>query len=89
MSDPHKCAEHVHWHLNLQHFGDTNIKYLEVTGGCSLCGRRIAFRGPLGVNPAHPTVTMDGSEASFPFLFEDEIYDGKATGYAVSSPGAN
>jgi hypothetical protein len=86
---PHTCAAHVHWHLNLQHFGNTNIKYLEVKGRCALCGRGVSFRGPAGLNPVHPTVSVDGSEAIFPFLFDDETYDGKAIGYSVSASGAN
>jgi len=89
MVEPHICAEQAHWHLNLQHFGDTNIKYLEVTGACQACGRKVFFRGPAGLNPGGPTVAMDGSEAIFPFLFEDETYDGKAVGYAVSVRGGN
>lgn len=85
----HVCAEHVHWHLNLQHFGNTNIKYLEVTGACRVCGKKVMFRGSAGLNPSHPTVALDGSEACFPFLFDGETYDGKAMGYAVTSPEAN
>jgi len=85
----HNCAEQMHWHLNLQHFGDTNIKYLEVQGKCSECGKAANFRGPAGVNPAHPTVAIDGSEAIFPFLFQDEEYDGKAIGYSVSVGAGN
>jgi hypothetical protein len=89
MAEKHVCAEHMHWHLNLQHFGDTNVKYLDVRGACAECGRAVAFRGPAGINPSHPTVAIDGSEATFPFLFADEVYDGKAMGYSVSVPGAN
>lgn len=85
----HSCIENVHWHLNLQHFGNTNIKYLEVTGRCRVCGNSIRFRGPAGLNPAGPTVAIDGSEAIFPFLFENEQYDGNAVGYSVSSPEVN
>lgn len=85
----HNCAEHTHWHLNLQHFGDTNIKYLEVRGHCQRCGRRVTFRGSAGLNPAAPTVAIDGAEAVFPFLFEGEEYDGYAVGYSVSAAGAN
>lgn len=85
----HSCAENLHWHLNLQHFGDTNIKYLEIRGACKVCGKQAMFRGPVGLNPSHPTVGIDGSEAIFPFVFDGETYDGKAIGYSVSSPGAN
>lgn len=85
----HRCGEQMHWHLNLQHFGDTNIKYLEVTGKCRVCGKKAVFRGPAGLNPAGPTVAIDGSEAIFPLLLEGETYDGKAMGYSVSNAGAN
>lgn len=85
----HSCAEHLGLHLNVQSFGDTNIKYLEVQGVCNKCGRKAVFRGPAGLNPASPTVALDGSEAVFPFLFDGEQYDGKAVGYSVSSPEAN
>lgn len=85
----HVCAEHIHFHLNVQHFGDTNIKYLEARGACKLCGRKLAFQGPAGLSPSYPTVSLDGSEATFPFLFDGEVYDGKAMGYSVTSPEAN
>lgn len=85
----HKCVELLHWHLNSQHFGNTNIKYLEVTGQCRACGKKAQFRGPAGLSAAHPTVAIDGSEAVFPFLIEGEVYDGKAVDYSVSSPEAN
>lgn len=87
--DDHVCAEHFHWHLNLQHFGDTNIKYLEVRGACNVCGKAAHFRGPAGMNPSHPTVAIDGSEAVFPFVLEGETYDGKAIGYSVTAVGGN
>lgn len=85
----HTCAENIMFHLNVQHFGDTNIKYLEVSGTCRVCCLRLAFRGPAGINPSSPTVAIDGSEAVFPFLIEGEEYDGNAVGYELSFPGAN
>ena len=85
----HECVENMNFHLNLQSFGDTNIKYLEVRGGCSICGRRMRFRGQAGLSPSAPTTAIDGSEAIFPFLFEGETYDGKGSGYTVSVVGAN
>lgn len=88
MSD-HNCAEQMHWHLNLQHFGDTNIKYLEVSGSCKVCGRQAAFRGSLGLNPAEPTVSVDQAGAVFPFVYAGEEYDGKGIGYSVSLGGSN
>lgn len=47
-NQPHSCVEQIGWHLNLQHFGNTNIKYLEVKGSCQKCSKAIAFRGPGG-----------------------------------------
>lgn len=85
----HLCAENMHWHLNLQHFGNTNLKYLEVTGACRECGAKASFRGPLGQNPSYPTVALDGSEAVFPFVMEGEEYDGKAIGYSLAVTGGN
>lgn len=85
----HACAENIDFHINVQQFGDTNLKYLEVAGACRLCGRTLAFRGPAGISPAHPTVAIDGGEAVLPCLFDGETYDGKAAGYSVTSPGAN
>ena len=84
----HTC-EDLHFHLNVQSFGDTNIKYLEVTGHCKVCDRKMRFRGPAGVNPNSPTVAIDGSQAIFPFLMTGEDYDGKAIGYSVKVGGAN
>lgn len=87
MPDEHTCAENVHVTLNVQFFGNTNIKYLEVKLHCSLCGKPARFRGNLvGLSPTEPTIGADGAEAIFPFLFEGEEYDGKAMGYLVSSP---
>ena len=84
----HVCDD-IHFNLNIQWFGDTNLKYLEVSGVCKGCGRKLAFRGPAGLNPSHPTAAMDGAEAIFPFVMEGEEYDGKAVGYALTFPGAN
>lgn len=88
MSD-HNCVTTISFHLNVQHFGDTNIKYLEISGVCKLCHRRVKFRGPAGLSAASPTVAVDGSEAIFPFLIDGEEYDGNAVGYELSYPGAN
>ena len=85
----HNCVEAITFDLKVQHFGDSNINYLEVSGACGTCGRKLMFRGPAGLNPASPTVAIDGSEAVFPFLIEGEEYDGNAVGYALSHPGAN
>lgn len=89
MVEAHNCTDGMHFHLNVQHFGDTNIKYLEVTAHCKVCGAKAAFRGPPGLNPSHPTVAIDGTEAVFPFVFEGEEYDGKATALTVTSSGGN
>lgn len=74
----------VHFHLNTAIFGNTNIRYLEITGHCKICDAPLRFRGPVGVSPDHPTVSVFGNEASLPFLFGEEEYDGRATGLRVT-----
>lgn len=87
MTEEHTCAEHLGLTLNVQHFGDSNIKYLEVKARCNVCGRPAQFRGTtVGLSPTEPTIGLDGEEAIFPFLFAGEVYDGKAMGYQVTSP---
>lgn len=73
----------VHYALNLAAFGDTNIRYLEVTGGCKICGAPMVFRGlPLGLSPMRPTMAAFGSEVRLPLTFGEEEYDGKAIGFS-------
>lgn len=85
----HECAEHLHFTLGIKAFGDTNLKYLEARAHCRLCGRRAQFRGALGVNPSGGTVSLDGLEATTPFVFEGEIYDKRGKGFGITSPQAN
>lgn len=68
--------------INVSRFEDTNIKYAEITGRCTLCDKPATFRGMLfGCTPAHPTMAIDGSNASLPFMVGDEEYDGKSMGF--------
>lgn len=83
MSGSTQCPHSdVHPHLNEARFGNTNIRYLEVSGRCKICDQPIRFRGaPLGMTPTHPTMALDGSEIVLPFLFGDEEFDGKAISF--------
>lgn len=72
----------LHYTLNLALFGNTNIRYLEITGVCKICDAPMRFRGmPFGLSPMHPTMAIDGSDVSLPVMFGDEEYDGKAMGF--------
>ena len=73
----------MHYHLNTASFGDTNLRYLEITGKCTICGKAAVFRGPLGMGPDGPGVAADGSEARLPFLFEGEDLTGKPIGFRI------
>ena len=85
MSGSTQCPQSdVAFHINMASFGDTNIRFLEVSGSCNICGAEMRFRGPAGLSPNQPTVSIGGEEASLPFMFGDETYDGKATGFSVA-----
>jgi len=74
----------VHYQLNLASFGDTNIRYLEITAACKICSRPMRFQGvPIGVSPAIPTMAADGSEVRLPVMFGEEVYDGRAIGFTA------
>lgn len=71
----------VHFNLNSSRFGNTNIRYLEITAACKICDAPMRFRGlPFGMTPHHPTMAADGLEVILPHMFGDEEYDGKAIG---------
>lgn len=74
----------VHFDLNTASFGNTNIRYLEIKGRCKICDAEMRFRGPMGVSPDRPTVSTFGDEASLPFMFGDEEYDGRGTSLHIS-----
>ncbi|MCW5758269.1 MAG: hypothetical protein KIS90_00680 [Phenylobacterium sp.] len=60
----------------------TDVHLDLIVGRCKICDAPMRFRGaPLGMTPAHPTMALDGSEIRLPFLFGDEDYDGKASGF--------
>lgn len=52
--------------------GDTNLHYLEITGHCKICNKKLAFRGPMGMAPTEPRVSPGGEEIRLPFLCEGE-----------------
>jgi hypothetical protein len=75
----------VHYHLNLASFGDTNIRYVEITGKCTICDQPMRFQGmPFGLSPEQPTMSIDGIEAKLPVMFGEEEYDGKSIGFTGS-----
>lgn len=83
MSATTKCPHtDVHFNIHHQGFTDSNVNYLEITAICNICQIPMVFRGnmPLGVTPAHPTVSLDGREIRLPFLGEGEKPEGKIIG---------
>jgi len=85
MSGSTQCPHsEVHFNLKVVNLADSNIHYLEITGRCKVCDKALAFRGcPFGVTPAHPTMAIDGSEITIPFLCEDEEPSGKLLGFTA------
>ncbi|MBG1233004.1 hypothetical protein [Aestuariivirga litoralis] len=85
MNASSKCPHtDTHYNLNLASFGDTNIRYLEITGQCKICKLPLRFRGlPMGMGPAAASMAPDGSEARLPVMFGDEEYDGKAISFDI------
>jgi hypothetical protein len=83
MSTEAQCPHSdVHWNLHHAGFSDTNIHYLEVSGQCQICSKKLCFRGmPFGMSPNQPTMALDGSEVRLPFLAEGEDYDGKGMSF--------
>lgn len=82
-SDSSQCphTDH-HYEINMACFGNTNIRYLEIKGRCTICDAPIRFRGlPMGLSPMHPTMALDGSDVALPIMHGDEEYDGKAMGF--------
>lgn len=71
-----------HYDINMASFGDTNIRYLEIKGRCTVCEAPVRFRGlPYGMSPMHPTMRIGGSDVTLPIMHGDEEYDGDATGF--------
>lgn len=89
MSASTQCPHNdLHFELNNQCFGDTNLHYLEISARCKICDKQMLFRGPGGLSPAHPTVSLFGDQVNLPFLGEGEEVTGKPTGYSISTrPG--
>lgn len=74
-----------HFHINVQNFGDTNLRYLEITGRCKRCDAPIIFRcDHTGVSPDRPMASIGRDEVTLPFLFDGETYDGRAIGFVAT-----
>ncbi|MGI9487329.1 MAG: hypothetical protein ACR2RF_15920 [Geminicoccaceae bacterium] len=68
----------VHFDINQNHFGDTNVSSLDLTATCKICGVRFKFLGlPVGVSMAKPTVSVDGYEVKLPMVASNEKPDSK------------
>jgi hypothetical protein len=75
----------LHFHLNNQGFGDTNLHYLEITARCKVCDTPMVFVGiPVGMMPDRPMSSVDGTEIRLPFLGQGETLVGKPIGFSVS-----
>lgn len=85
MSNSQKCLhQEVNWTLQEHRFGDTNLRYLEVTGRCTACEAVVAFRGAsLGLSPDRPTCEPGGAEIRLPFLFGDEPLAGRPPSFSI------
>lgn len=73
----------VHYNLNLAAFGDTNLRYLEITGRCKICNAPLRFRGPMGVAPDVAKISVDRETLHAPLLFGDEQLTGSPVGYGI------
>lgn len=77
----------VHYHLNLASFGDTNLRYVELTGHCKLCNAKMLFRGPIGMGPDFPAVSVGREEIRLPLMFDgDEQLTGNPMGFSIRGP---
>lgn len=92
MSEDHRPAgassqcphSDLHFKLNNQAFGNTNLHYLEISAACSICGKPMVWRGiPAGISPNGPAASVDGLELRLPFLGEGEELVGNPIGFAV------
>jgi hypothetical protein len=85
MSGSAKCPHSdVHYNINLASFGDTNLRYVEISGRCNICDAKMRFRGRFGLNPNEPRVAIDGSEACLPVLFDDDELTGNPARYDIN-----
>ena len=69
-----RCDVHPHFRIEATtaHIAGSNLYYTDIRMSCAVCGVAMAFRGPMGLNPAHPTVRPDGSEVTLPAVPEGE-----------------
>jgi hypothetical protein len=86
MSGSTQCPHSdIGWHLSHVAFHDATIHYLEIKGVCNVCEAAVTFRGlPFGMTPAHPTMAVDGSEVTLPFMLGDEEPAGNVIGFVGS-----
>lgn len=54
------------------HIAGSNLYYTDITMRCSTCGARMQFRGPHGVSPHQPTVSILGDTVTLPATPEGE-----------------
>lgn len=75
----------ANFHINVACFGDTNLRYLEITGRCKRCDAPMRFRcDAAGISPDRPMVNIGRDTMHLPFLFGDDAYDGRAVGFTVT-----
>ncbi|ACB80898.1 hypothetical protein Mpop_2743 [Methylorubrum populi BJ001] len=74
MSASTKCPHSdLHFHLNIANLVDANVKAVDLTCSCKICGTPMRFLGmPHGVSMAQPTMSVDGLEARFPLVARNE-----------------
>lgn len=77
--------ENIHYHVNRNHFENTNLEYVEISGKCSACGDPVQFRCDMvGMSPHRPAVDLAGTSMVLPCTIGDAVYDEKgAHGYIV------
>src|SRR3546814_16510642 len=75
-------------HLNQAHFGDTNVKYFELTAKCEVCGVDMTFPGvpDVGQSPDKPMVNIDATEIRFP-VDRKSVVSGKSVSVRVDRGG--
>lgn len=69
-----RCDVHPSFRIDATtaHIEGSNLYYTDLRMSCAVCGTAMTFRGPMGLNPAHPTVRPDGSEVTLPAVPEGE-----------------
>lgn len=77
MSASAKCPHSdLDIHVNIAVMMDTNVRSMEVTARCKICGEAMRFLGaPIGISLARPTVSVDGTELRVPMVPASEEPD--------------